>query len=308
MKRVATVPLDVHLMITDPDDTPKRSSRRALECCRSTSRCCRIFIGRSRFIKSLGVKAGVVLNPSTPVVALEEIAGDVDFVLVMSVNPGFGGQKFIPRSEQKVRAVRALLDRAGQSPRPIEIDGGIDLSNIARVVEAGRGDRRRRLRDFRRARSDRRDRSALKTPPRRSLPDDRHVSDPTSHQRPSPIRRDRQDGRGVSRQLFRLVRNRPLRAAARHRTAAIERWKRRVSGCRSSRRTANTKSPARYDDELQVKTRGELLSPARVEFSTRSAGPATATVNAHRPHRSCGHGHGRAAMPAARLHPRSCLE
>jgi ribulose-phosphate 3-epimerase len=88
------------------------------------------------FIKSLGIKAGVVLNPSTPVVALEEIAGNVDFVLVMSVNPGFGGQAFIPRSEQKVRAVRALLDRAGNKA-PIEIDGGIDLSNIARVVEAG---------------------------------------------------------------------------------------------------------------------------------------------------------------------------
>jgi ribulose-phosphate 3-epimerase len=88
------------------------------------------------FIKSLGVKAGVVLNPSTPASAIEEIAGDVDFVLVMSVNPGFGGQKFIPRSLLKVAAVRALLARAGNSA-PIEIDGGIDLSNIARVVEAG---------------------------------------------------------------------------------------------------------------------------------------------------------------------------
>ena len=88
------------------------------------------------FLKGLGVKAGVVLNPSTPVVALEEVAGDVDFVLVMSVNPGFGGQTFIPRSEHKVRAVRALLDQAGNNA-PIEIDGGIDLSNIARVVQAG---------------------------------------------------------------------------------------------------------------------------------------------------------------------------
>jgi ribulose-phosphate 3-epimerase len=88
------------------------------------------------FIKSLGVKAGVVLNPSTPVVAIEEIAADVDFVLIMSVNPGFGGQKFIPKSLQKVTSVRALLDRAGNTA-PIEIDGGIDLSNIARVVDAG---------------------------------------------------------------------------------------------------------------------------------------------------------------------------
>jgi ribulose-phosphate 3-epimerase len=67
---------------------------------------------------------------------LSEIAGDVDFVLVMSVNPGFGGQTFIPRSESKLREVRALLDSAG-STAPIEIDGGVDQHNIARVVAAG---------------------------------------------------------------------------------------------------------------------------------------------------------------------------
>jgi ribulose-phosphate 3-epimerase len=88
------------------------------------------------YIKRLGVRAGVVLNPATPVTSIEEIAGDVDYVLVMSVNPGFGGQTFIPRSEGKVRAVRALLDRAG-SEAPIEIDGGIDLDTVGRVVRAG---------------------------------------------------------------------------------------------------------------------------------------------------------------------------
>ena len=88
------------------------------------------------FIKSLGIKAGAVLNPSTPVSALEEVAGELDFALVMSVNPGFGGQAFIPRSESKVRAIRALLDRAG-NPAPIEIDGGIDRTNAASVVAAG---------------------------------------------------------------------------------------------------------------------------------------------------------------------------
>jgi ribulose-phosphate 3-epimerase len=77
-----------------------------------------------------------VLNPSTPVVALEEIAGDVDYVLVMSVNPGFGGQTFIPRSESKVRAVRALLDQAG-SRAPVEVDGGVDETNAGRLVSAG---------------------------------------------------------------------------------------------------------------------------------------------------------------------------
>jgi ribulose-phosphate 3-epimerase len=87
-------------------------------------------------IKKLGAKAGVVLNPSTPVSSLEEIAGDVDFVLVMSVNPGFGGQVFIPGSLKKIRNVRALLDGAG-NPAPIEVDGGVDLTNVAAVVEAG---------------------------------------------------------------------------------------------------------------------------------------------------------------------------
>jgi ribulose-phosphate 3-epimerase len=87
-------------------------------------------------IRKLGALAGVAINPSTPVGALEAIAGDLDYVLVMSVNPGFGGQTFIPRSESKVRAVRELLDRAG-SRAPIAIDGGIDASNAGRVVAAG---------------------------------------------------------------------------------------------------------------------------------------------------------------------------
>jgi ribulose-phosphate 3-epimerase len=87
-------------------------------------------------IKALGAKAGVVLNPSTPVGAILEIAADVDYVLVMSVNPGFGGQTFIPRSESKVRDVRRLLDGVGNDA-PVEIDGGIDQHNVARVVAAG---------------------------------------------------------------------------------------------------------------------------------------------------------------------------
>lgn len=88
-------------------------------------------------IKALGAKAGVVLNPSTPVCAIEEIAADVDFVLVMSVNPGFGGQSFIPRSVEKIAAVRALLNRSGNPGAEIEVDGGIDMKTAARVVEAG---------------------------------------------------------------------------------------------------------------------------------------------------------------------------
>jgi len=88
------------------------------------------------FIRSLGAQAGAVLNPSTPASALEAIAGDLDYVVVMSVNPGFGGQKFIPQSLDKIRRVRALLSAAG-SAAPIEIDGGVDASNIEAIAAAG---------------------------------------------------------------------------------------------------------------------------------------------------------------------------
>lgn len=136
IKRVAKVPLDVHLMISEPDRYAEAFVEAGASMLSVHVEVLPHLHRSIALIKSLGVKAGVVLNPSTPVVALEEIAGDVDFVLVMSVNPGFGGQKFIPRSLHKVRAVRALLDAAGNRA-PIEIDGGIDLSNIARVIQAG---------------------------------------------------------------------------------------------------------------------------------------------------------------------------
>jgi ribulose-phosphate 3-epimerase len=88
------------------------------------------------FIRKLGAKAGAVLNPSTPAHALEDVAADLDFVLVMSVNPGFGGQAFIPHSLEKVRRVRRVLDANGSSA-PIEVDGGVDASNVGALVTAG---------------------------------------------------------------------------------------------------------------------------------------------------------------------------
>jgi ribulose-phosphate 3-epimerase len=136
LKRVATQPHDVHLMIADPYryieefvDAGASLVSVHVETVPHLNRT----IG---FIKGLGVGAGVVLNPSTPVTALEEVAADADFVLAMSVNPGFGGQKFIPHSLDKIRRIRSLLDRAGSSA-PIEVDGGIDSDNIADVVAAG---------------------------------------------------------------------------------------------------------------------------------------------------------------------------
>jgi ribulose-phosphate 3-epimerase len=134
--KVATVPLDVHLMIEDPDRYIEAFAEAGAARISVHVEVLPHLHRTIHFIQSLGVKAGAAINPSTPVVSLEEVAADLDHVLVMSVNPGFGGQTFIPRSESKVRAVRDLLSRAG-SRAPIEIDGGIDHSNAARVVAAG---------------------------------------------------------------------------------------------------------------------------------------------------------------------------
>jgi ribulose-phosphate 3-epimerase len=136
IRRVAKVPLDVHLMITDPDRYIDGFAEAGAAMISVHVEVLPHLHRTVHAIKALGAKAGVVLNPSTPVGALDEIAGDVDYVLVMSVNPGFGGQTFIPRSESKVREVRALLDREGNSAA-VEIDGGIDRQNVARVVAAG---------------------------------------------------------------------------------------------------------------------------------------------------------------------------
>jgi ribulose-phosphate 3-epimerase len=136
LKRVARVPLDVHLMVADPDRYIEAFAEAGASMMSVHVEALPHLHRTVHAIKVLGAKAGVVLNPSTPVAALEQIAPDVDFVLVMSVNPGFSGQSFIPRSESKVMAVRALLDRAGNAA-PIQIDGGIDLRTAPRVVAAG---------------------------------------------------------------------------------------------------------------------------------------------------------------------------
>ena len=136
LKRIAKVPLDVHLMIEEPDRYLEAFAEAGASMLSVHLEVLPHLHRTVHAIQALGVKAGVVINPATPVASLTEIAGDVDYVLVMSVNPGFGGQTFIPRSESKVREVRALLDRAGNAA-PVEIDGGIDRHNVGRVVAAG---------------------------------------------------------------------------------------------------------------------------------------------------------------------------
>jgi ribulose-phosphate 3-epimerase len=137
LKRVVRVPLDVHLMISDPDRYLEAFADAGAGMLSVHVEAVTHLHRTVHAIKALGVRAGVVLNPSTPAGTLSDIAGDVDFVLVMSVNPGFGGQTFIPRSASKVAEVRALLDRSGNTAARIEVDGGIDLTTAARVVAAG---------------------------------------------------------------------------------------------------------------------------------------------------------------------------
>jgi ribulose-phosphate 3-epimerase len=136
IRRVATRPLDVHLMIEDPDRYIEEFVAAGASMVSVHVEVVRHLNRTVSFIRKLGAKAGVVINPATPASTLEDIAPDVDFVLVMSVNPGFGGQAFIPHSLAKLRRVRGVLDGAGSSAL-IEIDGGIDQSNVADVVAAG---------------------------------------------------------------------------------------------------------------------------------------------------------------------------
>lgn len=134
--RHATKPLDVHLMIVDPD--------RYLEAFRNAGatvisvhlEACTHLHRTVQAIKALGCKAGVALNPHTSVSLLEDIIEELDLVCLMSVNPGFGGQKFIPRTFDKVRKLKSLIDNSG-SKSLIEIDGGVNQQNAPLLVEAG---------------------------------------------------------------------------------------------------------------------------------------------------------------------------
>ena len=134
--KIATVPLDVHLMIAEPDRYIEAFAEAGAARISVHAEVLPHLHRTVHLIKSLGVKAGVAINPSTPVVVLEEIAGDLDHVLVMSVNPGFSGQTFIPRSESKIRSVRDVLARTS-NPAGIGVDGGIDTTNAGRVAAAG---------------------------------------------------------------------------------------------------------------------------------------------------------------------------
>ena len=136
LKRVATVPLDVHLMIVEPERHLEAFAKAGASMMSVHVEVSPHLHRTLEAVKNLGVKAGAVLNPATPASVLEPVAGLVDFVLVMSVNPGFSRQAFIPQSTLKVRTVRSILDQA-HSHAPVEVDGGIQPSNAPELVAAG---------------------------------------------------------------------------------------------------------------------------------------------------------------------------
>jgi len=136
LRKATRAILDVHLMIEDPDKYAPVFIEAGADQVSVHQEACRHLDRTLRMIRSEGAKAGVVINPGTPVATLEDVLDVADYVLIMSVNPGFGGQQFIPNALRKVRELAALRKERGLH-FPIEIDGGIDLNTAPRVVAAG---------------------------------------------------------------------------------------------------------------------------------------------------------------------------
>lgn len=136
LKKHAKKPLDVHLMIVDADKYIPKFAEDGAHIITVHYEACTHLHRTLQLIKSHKVKAGVALNPHTPVSVLENILGDIDLVLIMSVNPGFGGQKFIPNALEKVKVLKEMIRRRNLNVM-IEVDGGVDLNNAKELKEAG---------------------------------------------------------------------------------------------------------------------------------------------------------------------------
>jgi ribulose-phosphate 3-epimerase len=136
-RRCTRLPLDTHLMIEAPERYLEAFVRAGVDSLTVHAETCRHLHRTVQQIRELGARAGVAINPATPVEALTEVLPYVDLVLVMSVNPGFGGQSYIPTSTAKIARVRSLLDEGGYAHVELEVDGGIGPENAAEVVRAG---------------------------------------------------------------------------------------------------------------------------------------------------------------------------
>jgi ribulose-phosphate 3-epimerase len=136
VRKATKLPIDAHLMIENPDNFIGAFARAGANMISVHPEATYHLDRTLNHIRQAGCQAGVVLNPATPLAMIEEVVAEIDYVLLMSVNPGFGGQKFIPSSLDKLRRLRNLI-RMKSSPARIEIDGGVGPNNVAEVVAAG---------------------------------------------------------------------------------------------------------------------------------------------------------------------------
>jgi ribulose-phosphate 3-epimerase len=136
IRKTTTKVCDVHLMIVEPEKYVEDFKKAGADILTVHLEACTHLHRNIEQIKSLGMQAGVALNPHTPVEALKEVLHDIDVVLIMSVNPGFGGQKFIPNTLNKISTLRRMIDEKGLATK-IEIDGGVTLQNAPDIIKAG---------------------------------------------------------------------------------------------------------------------------------------------------------------------------
>jgi ribulose-phosphate 3-epimerase len=136
VRSVTTLPLDVHLMIVEPDGLIPEFIKAGASIVTVHIEACPHLHRTIQRIKQLGAKAGVSLNPATPIGSIEEILDEIDLLLLMSVNPGFGGQTFILKTLDKIQTARKMID-AGNMSAYLEVDGGIKPSNVQQVISAG---------------------------------------------------------------------------------------------------------------------------------------------------------------------------
>ena len=131
------LPFDVHLMVTNPEDYVESFATIGVEYFTFHAEAAAHMHRLIQTIKEHGMKAGISLNPSTPVAVLEDIAADLDMILVMSVNPGFGGQSFIPHAVRKIQKAKNLLEFVGNKDAVVEVDGGVNGKTVEAVRNAG---------------------------------------------------------------------------------------------------------------------------------------------------------------------------
>ena len=136
LKKITRLPLDVHLMITNPDNYLEAYIEAGASVLTVHQEAC-IHLHRTlQNIRHLGAKAGVAINPATPLITVENVLPNMDLLLIMTVNPGFGGQSFIPQSLQKIARARQMIDKSGNDIL-LEVDGGVNKENIASIVKQG---------------------------------------------------------------------------------------------------------------------------------------------------------------------------